>query len=118
MGDGTGRVFLIKTQVISLLKTAWLPVTICWLGAGLNALVVRVNGGMPALGLNAPYGKWVPLTSQTHLPFLGDIIPILDYQASLGDVLMWIGIASWLYIAVRNIFQIIREVKQRGFSWY
>jgi hypothetical protein len=76
-----------------LLKIAWIPVAVSWLGALLNTLVVSANDGMPILNLEHAYGKWVPITWQTHYAFLGDVIPIFDFECSIGDVLMNLGTA-------------------------
>jgi hypothetical protein len=94
----------MEIRIKSLLKVAWIPIALCWLGALLNILVIRANGGMPASSLDTAYGKWVPLTRNTQLSFLGDVIPILNAQCSLGDILMYLGTAFWVYFAVRNLY--------------
>jgi hypothetical protein len=107
----------MKVRIINLLKIAWIPVTVSWLGALLNTVVVRANGGMPALNLEVAYNRWVPLTPQTRYPVLADVIPLFDRQCSLGDILMYFGTAIWLYIAVLYMYRVIKQSKERGFSW-
>ena len=107
----------MKIRTATLLKTAWIPIFICWMGALLNILVVRANGGMPALDLDQPYGKWVPLTSSTQLPFLSDVIPVMGVQCSLGDVVMYLGTATWIYLSVRYLLM-YKIQREEGFRIY
>jgi hypothetical protein len=108
----------MKIRLIKLLKVAWLPVAVTWLGAFLNILVVRANGGMPTMDLDRPYDRWVPLNSQTQFPFLGDVILLLGYQTSLGDILMYLGTSIWLYRTIQYIYRVITQTKERRFSWF
>ena len=63
-------------------------------GLTLNGTVFFLNGGMPCVGLVEPYGKWIPITAETKLAILSDIIrtPYGSYT-SAGDVVLWIGFA-------------------------
>jgi hypothetical protein len=108
----------MKIRIVNLLKIVWVPLAVTWLGALLNTLVVRANGGMPALNLDEAYSRWVPISSQTHYSFLGDVIPVLSYECSLGDILMYLGTVIWLFISVKYIYLAVKETKARKLSWY
>lgn len=45
----------------------------------------RINAGLP------PASNFVPITSETHLPFLADIILVPHWIISIGDILILIG---------------------------
>ena len=71
------------------------------LGVGLNALVVHLNGGMPAVPMGYSWGHWVVMDS-ARLAFLGDIIPVGNgFYVSLGDGLMWLA-PVFLLIGIWN----------------
>jgi len=83
------------------------------LGLALNALATVVNGGMPfsvpgarAAGMSeaaiaAPPPGHVPMDGGTHLAVLADVVPVpgLHIVFSLGDVLLWAGLAGYLVAA-------------------
>jgi hypothetical protein len=108
----------MKTRIINVLKIIWLPLVVICLGALLNTVVVRANGGMPAFKVDYAYGQWVPITTQTHYAFLGDIIPLFGYQCSIGDFVMPFGAAIYFYKVILYIYRGVKEVKARQFSWY
>ncbi len=73
------------------------------LGVGSNLLVITLNGGlMPTLrpgagpGVGAVVRNTAPITDQTLLPFLGDVLllplPTGPLAFSLGDVLIALGV--------------------------
>lgn len=66
-------------------------------GATLNQIVIRLNGGMPVIGLDEPVGKWVPYTSATHLSFLSDLVPVGNATLSLGDMISYMGFPVYLF---------------------
>lgn len=74
-------------------------------GMAMNFAVISANGGrMPAdndqvvaMGETVPEGelpKHQPLTPETNLPFLADVIPLgpLPVLVSIGDLVAWCGI--------------------------
>ncbi|MFC0216672.1 DUF5317 domain-containing protein [Paenibacillus chartarius] len=87
-------------------------------GAFLNFLVMIVNGGRMPVSIEAAevaldpffveilrqgitYGKHTAMTAQTHLTFLGDIIPLTkpyykQQVISIGDVIESIGIMIYI----------------------
>ncbi len=79
-----------KKTAIGLVSTGVILITV---GAILNCAVVTANGGMPSPIYSEAAGKWVPLTSITHLPVLADVIPVWQYALSIGDVFFIIGMA-------------------------
>ncbi len=88
------------------------------IGVLLNCVVICSNGGMPVslVGLSDVAvataqqrlnASWihVPLSANTHIPILADVIPVpgppgFRGLASLGDLWMAIGIASALFTIV------------------
>lgn len=81
------------------------------LGWALNATVIAANGGMPvsssalrAAGYTGSVEeiehvrKHVPMSSETSLAWLGDVIaiPPLERVVSVGDVVVLMGIAGLL----------------------
>lgn len=98
--------------LIMLLMLSSLPgIGVAAAGVAANALVVMLNGGMPAGG--GYYGEaelagalltrsqfYEAITPATHLPLLGDVLPALGGLASLGDVLLALGIAVFLLHAM------------------
>jgi hypothetical protein len=100
-----------QLMVASLLALNWqLPgMRLAALGMGLNALVIGLNGAMPVsldaariagLGPEGAVGiKHDILGPQTLLPWLGDVIPvpILHKVASIGDVVLAVGIGRFAY---------------------
>jgi hypothetical protein len=101
--------------------TSW-PWLLAALGVGLNMAVVSANGGYMPQSVEArelarrkidrpeergPQLTNVhPMTSESRLPFLGDIIPEPDWMPmpnviSVGDLLLSLGIAGALGLAAR-----------------
>jgi len=72
-------------------------------GAALQLLVVHLNSGMPALDLCAPYRQYIPITSETKLAFLGDILRHPWGVSSIGDVLMITGLLIMILSAVHYL---------------
>ena len=66
-------------------------------GVALNQIVVRLNGGMPVMGLDEPIGKWIPMTLATKASILGDILFVGNIQFSLGDILAYMGLPIYLF---------------------
>ncbi len=79
------------------------------LGSWANAIVIAANGGMPvsreaarvagvenALATALRKGVHHPLDADSRLTFLADVIPVLRNVVSLGDLLIWTGIALLL----------------------
>jgi hypothetical protein len=90
-------------------------------GSGLNALAIGLNGRMPyrveaAVSAGLDPGvitpKNVPAGRGTHLPAIGDTIgiPFLHAVASVGDVLIAVGAAALIILAMRRIRLPIEEV--------
>lgn len=81
-------------------------------GALANALATALNGGMPfsvpaarSLGLDVSGAPGhVPIGDSTLLVPLADLVPLpgLDLVFSIGDVLLWGGLAAVLVLAVRR----------------
>lgn len=89
------------------------------IGGLLNFLVMAVNGGYMPVSAEAaslisptyihplpqgPYGRHILMSDNTHLNFLGDIIPLLppyprQHVVSIGDVLINIG----AFMAIQGI---------------
>ncbi len=82
-------------------------------GAMANNFVIIANGGkMPGIGMQVAYGKFTPMTSETHWNWLGDWIYIplgtreLDATwLSPGDILLYGGA---IYFAV-TLFNWLRR---------
>ncbi|SET11416.1 DUF5317 domain-containing protein [Anaerobranca gottschalkii] len=91
------------------------------LGIFLNALVIFLNGGaMPVSpeglvktgiapsidaateGLIAAEGLYTVITSETLLPFLGDVIPFWRYVMSIGDVFIFIGVMVYIITEMKS----------------
>jgi len=91
------------------------------LGAVANALVVACNGGMPvseralaASGLESILERlvshvdfYVLASEETWAPWLGDVLPLplwgQSAVLSLGDVLMFVGIAVFIIMSMRVV---------------
>ena len=92
------------------------------LGVILNRVVTSANAGMPSIGINEAFGKWVPLGSGTKFAFLSDVIPIGDYAVSIGDLLFITGIAMnmiaiWIAFPPSRKFFPILIVSFLGILW-
>jgi uncharacterized protein DUF5317 len=82
------------------------------IGALLNLIVILANGGrMPvapelarSMGGRATVGQYTVMGSQTNLNFLGDWIRLgpSPEAYSLGDVLIGVGLAIVVFLAIRN----------------
>jgi hypothetical protein len=78
------------------------------LGMGLNALVILLNGGMPVVppsvftaaetraAVAGSSGFYVLADSRTMLALLGDVLPAGNGLASIGDVLLAVGITVFI----------------------
>lgn len=119
-GEALVKVTYIASMAIAALALALnrhLP-GLVWVAAGLtlNLIVILANGwlmpvsgaarqfaGMPAL--DGPTMNVIPMTSDTRLPWLGDILPLpawvpLANVFSLGDILVTIGGAIFVQKAL------------------
>ncbi len=87
------------------------------LGIGLNALVVLLNSGMPvvpppgsegqvAAAVSASAGFYHVADARTVLPVLGDVLPAGAGIASIGDVLLALGVC--IFIVDRGTQSIVR----------
>ena len=97
--------------VLSLNLRAY-GVSIAALGIGLNLLVVLINGGMPvvpvgpsklrdvAAAVGGSGGFYVLADQRTMLAVLGDVLPAGNGLASIGDVLLVLGVAVFLIRAM------------------
>ena len=77
------------------------------LGIGLNAFVVLLNSGMPvvpppgsvgqvAAAVSASAGFYHVADARTLLPVLGDVLPAGSGIASIGDVLLALGVCVFI----------------------
>lgn len=82
------------------------------LGLVLNVLVIAANSGMPVsenalvrsgLELSALDQRHVASGAETHLNFLGDVIPVAGKVLSIGDVLMALGLLLFLIGSVGQL---------------
>ena len=94
-------------------RGAALAAGVAGLGALLNAAATALNGGMPfsvraaaAAGIDAasiadPTPGHVPIDTGTRLAAIADVVPVpgLHLVFSLGDVLLWGGLAACLVVA-------------------
>ena len=77
-------------------------------GVGFNLLVILLNGGMPVMlgpaldssavriAVTASGGFYTLADARTQLAVLGDVLPTPLGLASVGDVLLVVGVASLL----------------------
>jgi hypothetical protein len=89
-------------------------------GLSCNVLVTQLNGGMPARlnyavptkhaydVLNLPYPKYTVLNESTQLKFLADILP---FDFSIGDILIFGGLAALLVVMIHYIIKIQTPTK-------
>jgi hypothetical protein len=92
---------------------------IAGIGILMNFLVIAVNRGMPVLPASIEIaggsadavlsGRHVPLDGSTHLPFLGDIIPLPGSVVSLGDVFLAIGLGIFVEEQMRRRPRLFRH---------
>lgn len=103
---GWALLLLSQLLVIAFLVVNRRLPGVWWVAVGLalNAIVMAANRAMPvdpgaiaALGIDGatvPPGKHTLLTSDTHLPWLADIIPVpwLRSILSIGDLVLAVGL--------------------------
>ena len=92
---------------------------IAGIGILMNFLVIAVNRGMPVLPAAIEIaggsvdallsGRHVLLDSSSHLPFLGDIIPLPGSVISLGDVFLAIGLGVFVEEQTRHRPRLFRH---------
>lgn len=73
------------------------------IGGAMNAAVIAVNGRMPYRSADTHVTvKHMPMDSDTRLPWLADIIPFppLRAQVSVGDLVLFAGIGSFVATAM------------------
>lgn len=107
----TLAVGLLLASYLSILAMVWINrrepgIWLAGIGILMNFTVIAINQGMPVLpasveiagGSATPTlgGKHVLLDESTHLPFLGDIIPLPRTVISLGDVFLAIGLGVFV----------------------
>ncbi len=100
-----GAVSLVLLCIL-LVHAKWPGLGVAAVGVALNAVVVLSNGGMPAGGSDyfdagalsraLAVGFYEPITKATHVAWLGDVIPAGTGLASLGDILLVVGVAVFL----------------------
>jgi hypothetical protein len=92
-------------QIIHDLKIPFVLSGVSITGVLLNLSTRIINHGMPVLGLEEEFDKWIPMTSNTRLNFFSDWIPIPDGRMSIGDILMIItlvGYVIWITLFLLN----------------
>src|SRR5215472_1755369 len=100
-------------------RTAW-PWWLASLGLALNTLVIALNDGQMPQSVDAAVAVWgasridpttlqnvAPLVTDSRLPRLADIFAEPRWLprpsvVSLGDVLLALGVASWVFINTRR----------------
>jgi hypothetical protein len=105
-GCSVGLLFILLANRQSL------GAMIAALGVGLNLLVVLLNGGMPVVAANvnelesvgsavaASQGFYTLADQRTVLPVLGDVLPAANGMASIGDVLLVLGVVVFVVNAM------------------
>jgi Family of unknown function (DUF5317) len=114
--DGAQYVYLLGLVVI-VAWTVWhwrrLPgIWLVTVGGALNVLVIAANGArMPvapesagSLNSRGTFGQYTLMRAHTNLNFLGDWIRLNPAPGvfSIGDVLIALGLAIVVFLAVRN----------------
>lgn len=114
--NGAQYVYLVALVVIVAWTIwHWRRLRGIWLvtaGGALNVLVIAANGArMPvahefagSLNSRQTYGQYTLMGPNTNLNFLGDWIRLYPAPAvlSIGDVLIALGLAIVVFLAVRN----------------
>ncbi len=115
-------IYILGITLLWLNRRLGLGVWLILLGVLLNFVVMGANGGrmpvsMEAAGYLDPsygqalqegyYGKHTPLTDDTYLGFLGDVIPLPEFYPrqqviSIGDIIMNIGIFLFIQMLMVN----------------
>ncbi len=92
-----------KLYSIKIARLSVTPIILALLGAELNWLVVRANGGMPVRGIDIyqAYDRWIPLVENTRLKFLADILP---FHYSIGDIVMFLAAGIFVYSLITYSF--------------
>jgi hypothetical protein len=71
------------------------------LGGLLNGIAILANGRMPHAAASQEASlKGVPIDADTHVPWLGDVIPFLGKLISAGDLLLLGGAALLIGVAL------------------
>ncbi|MGH2819927.1 MAG: DUF5317 domain-containing protein [Actinomycetota bacterium] len=121
LSEGAALAILVLSDVLVLwfvLANRRTPgILLVGAGLALNALVIALNGGMPvsdravqvsgAPTVEGDRLKHERLSSDTNLPWLGDVIPVpvLGEVLSIGDLVLALGIAQLVHgrtLAGRN----------------
>lgn len=96
----------VKIAVFAILLT----------GIALNQVVVGLNGGMPIPSLYSypptPYDGRIPITEQTKLVFLADIISHPWGHSSIGDLLIILSAGVAVIIIVQTGVKYLRRVSR------
>ena len=114
--EGAQYVYLLALVVIvAWTNWHWRRIPAIWLvsiGAGLNVVVIAANGArMPVaswaagpLKSRGTIGQYTLMSSHTNLNFLGDGISLypLPGAYSVGDVIIALGLAIVVFLAVRK----------------
>ncbi len=121
-----------RSLAVALLLGSYLPILamvwinrrepgmwIAGIGILMNFTVIALNRGMPVLpasveiagGPSDPVlgGRHVLLDASTHLPFLGDLIPLPGSVISLGDVFLAIGLGVFIEEQMRKPPRLFRR---------
>lgn len=130
-----GAQFLTAEQrslAVGLLLASYLPILamvwinrrepgmwIAGIGILMNFTVIALNRGMPVLPASVEIaggtpllelsGRHVLLDASTHLPFLGDLIPLPGTVISLGDVFLAIGLGVFVEEQMRKPPRLFRR---------
>lgn len=113
-------------NLATLPRRARAPLVVLVLGFTANTLVTVLNGAMPfsapaartagfseeMIGNSGPF--YETISSQTLLPVLADVIPVplLQKVVSVGDVLMFVGIASLVVALASGAVHARREPEE------
>ena len=110
-------------------RAAVLAAAVAGLGAVLNAAATAINGGMPfsvaaarTAGIDAasiadPTPGHVPIDAATRLVAFADVVPVpgLHLVFSVGDVLLWAGLAACLVVvALRRPADVVAPPADSG----
>ena len=115
---------LLLASYLFILAMVWINrreagMWIAGIGILMNFTVIALNRGMPVLpasveiagGSATPVlgGRHVLLDASTHLPFLGDLIPLPGAVISLGDVFLAIGLGVFVEEQMRKPPRLFRR---------
>jgi hypothetical protein len=111
---------LIWNAAPSAGRVSW-PWRVAALGIGLNSLAIGLNDGHMPQSTDAALALWgsshidpsrlqnvAPMGPQTLLPWLGDVFAEPGWLpranvVSIGDILLSVGVASWVLVAVHPV---------------